>query len=137
MKLAVLKPLSTAIDGLAKALTKVLSDTASRSALINARAQVQEYTRPYDDYCDLLHLCDLIDKGVKNPAVKTATAAIRQAAAASVVAAGCKGPTVDKSRGISIYFPKRKISPLYKTLDFTKQSKWDEFLTAYLAALGR
>jgi len=136
MKLAVLKPLSTAVDGLAKALTKALSDAASRSALINARAQVQEYTRPYDDYCDLLHLCDLIDKGVKNPAVKTATGAIRQAAAAAVVAAGCKGPTVANSRGISIYFPKRKISPLYKTLDFTKQSKWDEFLVAYLAGLG-
>jgi hypothetical protein len=137
MKLAALKPLASAVDGLAKALSKILADAASRAALINARAQVQEYSRPYDDYCDLLDLCDLIDKGVANPAVKTACAAVKQAAAAAVVATGYKGPVVDNSRGVSIYFPKRKLSPLYRTLDFTKQSKWDEFLMAYLAGLGR
>jgi hypothetical protein len=137
MKLAGLKPLATAVDSLAKALKNILAGAASRSALINARAQVQEYSRPYDDYCDLLDLCDLIDKGVNNPAVKTACAAVKQAAALAIVATGCKGPTVDNSRGVSIYFPKRKLSPLYKTLDFTKKSTWDEFLAAYLAGLGR
>jgi hypothetical protein len=137
MSLAELKPLASAVDGLAKALKKILADAASRSALINARAQVQEYSRPYDDYCDLLDLCDLICKGVNNPSVKNACADVKQAAGAAVVAAGCKGPAVDKSQGVSIYFPKKKLSPLYKTLEFTKQSKWDEFLTAYLAGLGR
>ena len=137
MKLAGLKPLANAVDGLAKTLKSILADAASRTALINARAQVQEYSRPYDDYCDLLDLCDLIDKGVNNAAVKTACAAVKQAAAVAIVATGCKGPAVDNSRGISIYFPKRKLSPLYKTLDFTKKSTWDEFLAAYLAGLGR
>ena len=137
VKLSVLKPLATAVDGLAKALTSTLADTTARTALINARALVQEYSRPYDDYCDLLDLCDLLDKGVNNPAVKTACAAVKQAAAAAIVASGYKGASVDNSRGISIYFPKRKLSPLYKTLDFTKQSSWDEFLVAYLAGLGR
>ncbi|MFA7059549.1 MAG: clostripain-related cysteine peptidase [Pedobacter sp.] len=137
MRLAELKPLTVALDGLAKALKKILTVAASRAALINARAQVQEYSRPYDDYCDLLDLCDLIDKGVNNAAVKTACAAVKQAAAAAIVASGCKGAAMANSHGVSIYFPKRKISPLYKTLDFTKQSKWDEFLVAYLAALGR
>ena len=137
MRLEALTPLTVAVDGLAKALTKILTVAASRAALINARAQVQEYSRPYDDYCDLLDLCELIDKGVNNAAVKTACAAVKQAAAAAIVASGCKGAAMANSHGVSIYFPKRKISPLYKTLDFTKQSKWDEFLVAYLAALGR
>ncbi|WP_306534019.1 clostripain-related cysteine peptidase [Geobacter sp.] len=137
VKLARLKPLATAIDGLAKALKGTLADAASRTALINARAQVQEYSRPYDDYCDLIDLCDLLVKGVANPAVKTACAAVKDAAAAAIVATGYKGPAVDNSRGISIYFPKRKLSPLYKTLDFTKKRAWDEFLKAYLAGLGR
>uniref|UniRef100_A0A831U611 Peptidase C11 n=1 Tax=Geobacter metallireducens TaxID=28232 RepID=A0A831U611_GEOME len=137
VKLAGLKPLATAVDGLAKALKGILADAASRTALINARAQVQEYSRPYDDYCDLIDLCDLIAKGVASPAVKTACAAVKDAAAAAIVATGYKGPAVDNSRGISIYFPKRKLSPLYKTLDFTKKSAWDEFLAAYLAGLGR
>ncbi|HIJ94634.1 MAG TPA: peptidase C11 [Desulfuromonadales bacterium] len=136
VKLAELKPLTTAISGLAKALITVLATATTRSALINARAQVQEYSRPYDDYCDLLDLCDLIDKGISAAAIKTATAKVRLAAAAAIMASGCKGSAVDNSRGISIYFPKRKLSPLYKTLDFTKQSKWDEFLMAYLASLG-
>ncbi|MEI6827997.1 MAG: clostripain-related cysteine peptidase [Desulfuromonadales bacterium] len=137
VNLSVLKPLATAVSGLATALKNILADTASRTALINARAQVQEYSRPYDDYCDLLDLCDLLDKGITRAAVKTATAAVRVAAASAIIANGSKGTAVDNSRGISIYFPKRKLSPLYSTLDFTKQSRWDEFLTAYLAGLGR
>ncbi len=137
VKLSVLKPLATAVDGLAKALKNILADTTARTALVNARALVQEYSRPYDDYCDLLDLCDLLDKGVNNPAVKTASAAVKQATTAAIVASGFKGAAVDNSKGISIYFPKRTLSPLYKTLDFTKQSSWDEFLVAYLAGLGR
>jgi len=137
VKLSVLKPLAAAVDGLAKALMSILADTASRTALINARAQVQEYSRPYDDYCDLLDLCTFVETKLTDPAVRTACAAVKQAAAAAIVASGYKGSAVDNSRGVSIYFPKRKLSPLYKTLDFTKQSSWDEFLTAYLAVLGR
>ncbi|MDD2734761.1 MAG: clostripain-related cysteine peptidase [Desulfuromonadaceae bacterium] len=137
VNLSVLKPLATAVSSLATALTGVLSDTASRTALVNARAQVQEYSRPYDDYCDLLDLCDLLDKGITKPAVKTACAAVRQAASSAIVANGYKGLAVNNSRGISIYFPKRSLSPLYSTLDFTRQSRWDEFLVAYLAGLGR
>lgn len=137
VKIPGLKPLAATVDGLAKALTGIIADVGARTALINVRAKVQEYSRPYDDYCDLLHLCDLVDKGIANPAVKTACAAVKQAAAAAIIASGCKGPAVANSRGLSIYFPKRKISPLYKTLDFTKKSAWDEFLVAYLAGLGR
>lgn len=99
--------------------------------------QCRGYSRPYDDYCDLLDLCDPLDKGVNNPAVKTACATVQQAAAAAIIATGCKGATVDKSRGLTIYFPKRKLSPLYQTLDFTKQSAWDEFPVAYLSGVGR
>lgn len=137
LRLAELKPLAAAVDGLAKALTSTASNAASRAALVNARAQVQEYSRPYDDYCDLLDLCDLLEKGLAVPVVRTACAAVRQAAAAALVATGYKGTAVDNSRGISIYFPKRKLSPLYKTLDFTRKTAWNEFLKAYLSGLGR
>lgn len=137
VKLEALKPLAKAVDSLAKALTKALADAASRSALITARAQTQEYSRPYDDYCDLLDLCALLEAKLADPAVRAACTAVKQAAATAIVATGYKGSAVDNSRGLSIYFPKRKLSPLYKKLDFTKQSAWDEFLKAYLAGLGR
>jgi hypothetical protein len=135
MNLAELKPLASAINGLAKALIKTLADPVASSALISARAKVQEYSRPYDDYCDLLDLCDVLEAKLSDHKVTAACAAVKQAAAAAIVAAGAKGPAVERSQGISIYFPKRKISPLYKTLDFTKQSRWDEFMVAYLEAL--
>jgi len=137
VKLAELPVLTTALNSLAKALKGILTDSALRTALINARAQVQEYSRPYDDYCDLLDLCQLLDASISNTAVKKACAAVKLAASTVIIASGYKGSAVDKSQGISIYFPKRKLSPLYKTLDFTKKSNWDEFLVAYLAGLGR
>ena len=137
VKLVALKPLAKAVDGLAKTLTKALVDAASRSALITARAQAQEYSRPYDDYCDLLDLCTLLETKLADPAVRAACVAVKQAAAVAIVATGYKGSAVANSHGVSLYFPKRRLSPLYKKLDFTKQSAWDEFLAAYLAALGR
>jgi hypothetical protein len=137
MRLASLKALAGAVDGLSKTLKNALANNAWRSALMTARAQVQEYSRPYDDYCDLLDLCALLEKNVTDDAVRTACTGVKQAAQAAIVATGYKGPAVDNSRGISIYFPKRKLSPLYKTLDFTKDSAWDEFLAAYLASLER
>lgn len=137
MRLAGLKSLAGSVDGLSKALTAALANSAWRNALMTARAQVQEYSRPYDDYCDLLDLCALLEKNLTDDTVRTACAGVKQAAQAAIVATGYKGPAVDNSRGISIYFPKRKLSPLYKTLDFTKVSAWDEFLQAYLVGLGR
>ena len=43
-----------------------------------------------------------------------------------------KAASVAHSHGLSIYFPKRQISPLYGTLDFTKISAWDEFVAPTL-----
>jgi len=137
LRLADLKALTRAVDGLGKALKAALADASRRSAIMTVRARVQEYSRPYDDYCDLLDLCGLLEENVGDGAVRAASAAVRSAANAAIVASGYKGPVVDKSQGISIYFPKRTISPLYKSLDFTKASAWDEFLKAYLSSLGR
>jgi hypothetical protein len=53
------------------------------------------------------------------------------------VAGGFKGSRVSHSHGISIYFPKRKLSPLYGSLDFIKKTSWSQFAQAYLAAIGR
>jgi hypothetical protein len=99
------------------------------------RARVQEYSRPYDDYCDLLNLCSLLESSLTDSKVRAACDAVMTAAADAIVVSGYKGSAVNKSHGLSIYFPKRNISPLYKTLDFTKASAWDEFLKAYIASL--
>ena len=136
-RLANVKALGSAVDGLAKALKSVLDFEAARNALLNARNRVQEYSRPYDEYCDLLDLCSLLEHYLNDAEVSAACVQVKQAAADAIVATGFKGAIVKGSQGLSIYFPKRKLSPLYKTLDFTKASTWDEFLKAYLASLGR
>ena len=132
-----LKPLASAVSGLGKSLSAALANSSLRSTIMTARAQVQEYSRPYDDYCDLLDLCELLENGVNDSGVRAACNAVKASAPDVIVVSGYKGSSVSKSRGLSIYFPKRKISPLYKTLDFTKTSAWDEFLKAYIAGLGR
>ena len=137
LRLADLKALTQAIDGLGQALKAALADASRRNAIMAERARVQEYSRPYDDYCDLLDLCGLLEKNVSDKAVRAACGVVRKAAGAAIVATGTKGPAVARSQGVSIYFPKRTLSPLYKTLDFTKASAWDEFLQAYLSSLGR
>jgi hypothetical protein len=124
-----------AIDSLSRALQPVLKTPAGRAAVITARAQVQEYTQPYDQYCDLVHLCTLLSQQTALGSARAACRAVIDAVDAAVVAEGSKNASVANSHGMSIYFPKRKISPLYATLDFTKSSAWDEFLRAYIAAL--
>ena len=137
LRLSNLKALTKAVDGLGKALKNALADPSLRSAVLAVRSRVQEYSRPYDDYCDLMDLCGLLEDNVTDGPVRAACAGVRRSAADAIVAAGYKGSAVDKSQGVSIYFPKRILSPLYKTLDFTKASAWDEFLKAYLSGLGR
>ena len=126
-----------AVDALSRALRTALADPAARGAIIGVRGQVQEYTSPYDDYVDIVDLCTLLMAQLASPAVRAACAALVDAVEDAVVAEGAKGAKVAHSHGLSIYFPKRHVSPLYSTLDFTMNSSWDEFVDAYLAALRR
>jgi hypothetical protein len=137
VRLANLKSLMSAVSGLGKSLLNALSDPSQQSAITTVRAQVQEYSRPYDDYCDLLDLCGLLENSLTDNKVLTACNTVKASAADAIVASGYKGSTVNKSHGLSIYFPKRRLSTLYKTLDFTKSSTWDEFLKAYITGLKK
>ena len=137
LNLSTLDPLAQAVDRLATILKGALGNSAAQTGIMTARTQVQEYSRPYDDYCDLLDLCELLAQRVHEPAVTQACLAVKQAAAQALVAGGFKGSRVSHSHGISIYFPKRKLSPLYGSLDFIKKTSWSQFAQAYLAAIGR
>lgn len=129
--------LGQSIDALGRTLRSALSNPAVHTALVTARAMVQEYSPPYDDYCDLVHLCTLLTASLQDAQVRAACASTVNAVKEAVTASGSKSKSVANSHGVSIYFPKRKVSPLYKTLDFTKESGWDEFLAAYLKSLGK
>lgn len=128
---------TSAVSALGAALSNALSDSGAAGALANVRARVQEYTAPYDEYVDLVDLCDGLDTLVQRPDVAAATKAVRTAIAGFILDSGFKGSNVARSHGTSIYFPKRKVCTLYATLDFAKKGKWATFIDAYTNAQAR
>lgn len=135
--LAALDALADAIDGLGKTLSSVMGDAAARTAIIGMRAQVQEYTKPYDEYCDLGDLCDLSAKAVSQPEVVAASDRVLARLRNAVIAAGAKGAAVANSHGLSIYFPKKTVSGLYADLDFAKSNAWAGFIADYAKSVSR
>ena len=128
--------LEGAIDKLSASLLKELPGEATQIAVMRARRGARDYeTR---DYVDLVHFCQLLRKYSASAAVQGACSGVEDAAARTfVLASGFKGASVTNSNGVSIYFPEETISPLYAKLDFAKNNKWNEFLRAYLDAVGQ
>jgi hypothetical protein len=127
---------ASAVDHLGRQLVTALAGGGAM-ALTALRAKVQEYTPPYDEYVDLVDLCDGLQKLLPAPAVKQACVAVKTAVSAMVLASAFKGAGVARSNGLSIYFPKRKVSPLYAKLDFSKGSAWATFIAAYVAEVAK
>ncbi len=129
--------LASAMSELGKALMAGLSSASVLSALMLARNQVQRYAT--EDYVDLVDLCRLIRAKTTQAKITSACNAVIDVAGTGkfVVANGYKGAALAHSKGVSIYFPMRLISPLYATLDFAKNTAWDEFLRAYVKAVAR
>ena len=126
-----------AVNGLADALRNTLGDPVTRAGVILSRTQAQSYETK--DYVDLQDLCELLLTNCgANKTLIAAAKAVMAAIKKYVVASGAKGSAVANSHGVSIHFPndpRRPLSPLYGKLDWAKEGKWDEFLTAWLASL--
>ena len=129
--------MADAVNALAKTLTAQLTNSTEKGTLLQVRRQVQSYDTP--EYVDLYDLCALLGKQSQNAAVQSACQDVKTVIATDkfVIETGTKGKRVANSHGVSIYFPESTISPLYATLDFTKKTKWDEFLRAYQSSTRR
>ena len=135
--LAAIPDVAKALNELGKALLTVLKQANGLTPILVARQQVQEYEPPYDEYVDLIDLCQLLDAQVRTPAVSAACKAVTTAVGKAVIASGAKGPGVANSHGLSVYFPKKRLCKLYSTLDITKKNTWDGFLKAYVEKAGK
>jgi hypothetical protein len=135
LRLAGAKPLGMAINALGKALERGVASPEIRRAVVEVRSDVQSYDTP--DYVDLADLCKLLRERVDVPGIRAACDGVLAAAAATVVASGFRGKSMENSNGLSIYFPTKEESPLYARLDIARSSRWNEFLDAYLAARTR
>jgi hypothetical protein len=134
--LAAIGALVNAVNGLGRVLTAALKDARARGAIMALRSQVQEYSAPYDEYCDLADLCDLLARRVEHPGMRPACDKIRAALKKVVIAAGAKGARVAHSHGMSIYFPKKEVCRLYANLDFAKSGAWAAFIKDYTRRVG-
>jgi cysteine peptidase C11 family protein len=127
---------AAAVNTLGGALVKAMTDATAYSAIQTVRNRVQEYSSPYDDYVDLLDLCDGLTQLVDVAEVATACAAVKAAAGQMILQSGWKGANMARSHGSSIYFPKKKVCALYRTLDFAKKNAWAKFINGYIDGLG-
>ena len=123
--------LAGSMDRLATVLTPGFSDPAIRAALFEARDQVQSYE--VEDYIDLYNFCDLLQQKVGSGAVRKAAQDVMDTLRAPgyVLDSGYKGSSMQHSYGVSVYFPRKEISPLYATLDLTKEISWPKLLKKY------
>jgi hypothetical protein len=129
--------LAAAIEKLGRALLARVGKQSEGTLLSAVRAKVQEYSAPYDDYVDLVDLCDGLQRLLDDGAVTEACAAVKHAVAKMVLASAAKGSGVARSHGISIYFPKHTVCALYAKLDFAKKNTWAKFIAAYTTRVAR
>ena len=121
--------LRQAVETLGGLLRAGLSVPLARLAIYEARRRVQHYYTP--EYVDLVDLCRRLKSPRLPAAARAACDAVIRAARAFVVKNGSKGSGVARSSGVSIYFPTNGVSPLYRTLDFARQSQWARFIAAF------
>jgi hypothetical protein len=125
--LAALGAVQKAADELGVLLAKayVKKDFTAQGAIGNARSRAQGYEHP--DYVDLVDFSRRLAATL--PAFAANAKKIEAAVGACVFANAAPNAKVKASRGLSIYLPLGKVSPLYKNLDFAKGG-WGEFLAA-------
>ena len=129
--------LAAAVEELGRSLLAQVGKQSEVTLLSAVRAKVQEYSAPYDDYVDLVDLCDGLQRLLGDAAVTKACAAVKQAVAKMVLASAAKGSGVARSHGVSIYFPKHKVCALYGKLDFGKKNAWAKFIAAYTKQVAK
>jgi hypothetical protein len=129
--------LESAVDQLADGLNNHLSDSLERAKIVECRLQAQAYDTP--DYIDLFDFCDLLESKTGFNDIRAACSAVENAIQRDgiVIKSGYKGGKVKHSNGLSIYFPQKRVSSLYGTLDFTKKTSWRKFLERYISYTRR
>ncbi len=140
LDLNAIEPLEKNIDKLGQLFLKGLTEDPQnyRTMITNARAKrnCTHFNEP--TYIDLNHFYQNILKSIIAGAVKGETAAeIRTTIEIGInlinkaVIHNASGPHLAGAKGISIYFPEKRIHPSYKKSNFAKNT-WAKFMTSFL-----
>jgi hypothetical protein len=135
IELARLPAVGKALDRLGSALLAALPD--ARAAIVEARVRTQGYEEPtYVDLCDLAHKL----RSISGNRVRGACNAVVAAAKAAIIANKHYGSAVDRSKGLSIWFPLIRTDYAtrrseYVALRCTKDyPAWSKFLDRLLSS---
>ncbi len=131
-----LDDLVDAVDVLAHRLLDEIKGVRLAAALRTARGRTLQF---YDGlYVDLHHLAGNIANAVGSGPIADACVGIQrvidaQGAPSPIIAAAHVGARLAPARGLSIYFPAHRDPTVhYRDLEFAKQTRWADFLEAYL-----
>ncbi len=132
-----LEPVAGAVGQLGDTLLAHMADRAMMGTVFNALRFAQSFSDR--DYIDLGHFCQLLAADDVDGAIGVMAQSVVDLLAADtspVIAEAHHGPEVEDASGLSIYFPMRVVSPLYRDLDFAQNHGWDEFLSTFVNPNG-
>lgn len=120
--------LKTRIDNFAEVLSNNLVNY--KTQIKNVRENTQSYND--DDYIDFYHFAQLIKSYIPDSTIQNAANQVMESVNETVFAEA-HGSGSPYSHGLTIYFPKTKIEFMssYKTIDFSIDASWDDFLEKY------
>jgi len=134
--LAQIKSTADSVNDLAEILIKELNNVIP--GVSAAKEKAQKFSTP--EYIDLLSFLEQLTKWLPNnneikDAVKKISDKIKGPTSSLVIANATWGDRVKDAHGVSIYFPTAEnYSPDYSDLLFSKDCKWNEFLTKLFSA---
>jgi hypothetical protein len=132
LDLGELDSVATAVDRLAKALTRAIAAPAEYTAVARTLNATQRFDTA--DFVDLGHFCQELRKRTKSAAVKAAAKATLDALAVRdgfILAESHKGASVKHSSGAAIYCPRGPVNKAYAKLDFARATGWRSFLESF------
>lgn len=142
---AALNNFTVAMSQLVETLLVEIKDPETRWAAMVARSHVQSFYMR--DYVDIYDYCRLLSINCRNTAVSSACervmTALHDSSSANngssptglVVDHGTYGYPLKCSFGLSVFFPcVGQVPSCYAELEFSKRTKWHEFLNAFLTS---
>jgi len=106
----------------------IISDNLTPSTNYINAAYSSQYYSDYD-FIDLFDFCNKILIYSNSVFVKNIASSIQQTLSSAVLRWCYYGYGVNKSRGLSIYFPYYSYDNYYNNTNFAEDTKWDEMLS--------
>ena len=126
-------PFTDALDAMCEMQIKAIPESrAELQAIASAVASAQKFY--YYDNIDIGDLAIYMSMNTRNAEIKDAAARLKMAYKKLVVESKTTGDAKRDSTGLAIYFPMENFNETYSTLNFAKNSRWDELVKLVLAS---